>query len=198
MPRRRASGVLALFEDPDATLAAARAVRDAGYRKWDVHSPFPIHGMDEAMGLSRSPVPWITFGAAAVGCALALFILFGTMVYSWPANYGGKPHAAWPSFIPITFEMTVLIAGVSTAIGALWLGGVFQRAFATVLRGAPAVLDPDLSSHRFGIFIEAGDPKFDETATLKQLRELGACAVRAVAAEGETDGAAAVDEEEEA
>jgi hypothetical protein len=198
MPRRRASGVLGLFEDPDATLTAARAVRDAGYRRWDVHSPFPIHGMDEAMGLSRSPVPWITFGAGVVGCGLALFILFGTMVYSWPANYGGKPHAAWPSFIPITFEMTVLIAGVCTALGSLWLGGVLQRAYATVLRGEAPVLDLDLTSHRFGIFIEADDPKFDEAATLQQLRELGACEVRALGVDDEKDGAVEVDEEEEA
>jgi len=198
MARRRTRGALALFEDPRTTLSAARAVRAAGYRRWDVHSPFPIHGMDEAMGLSRSPVPWITFGAGALGCALALFILFGTMVYSWPANYGGKPYAAWPSFIPITFEMTVLIGGVATAIGALWLGGVLRRAYATVFRGEPVALDPDLTSHRFGIFIEADDPKFDDAATLKQLRDLGAREVRTLALDDARDGAAAVDEQEQA
>ena len=140
----------------------------------------------------------MTFGAGVLGCALALFILFGTMVYSWPANYGGKPHAAWPSFIPITFEMTVLIGGVSTALGALWLGGVLKRAYATVLRGEPAALDANLTSHRFGIFIEAEDPKFDETETLEQLQKLGACEVRAFNTEPATEGAAAVDEEGEA
>ena len=198
MAEHRARGVLALFEDPDVTLAAARAVRKAGYRRWDVHSPFPIHGMDEAMGLSRSPVPWITFAAGVCGCALALFILFGTMVYSWPANYGGKPHVAWPSFIPITFEMTVLVAGVSTAIGALWLGGVLRRAVATVFRGEAPTLDPDLTSHRFGIFIAAEDPKFDQAKALEQLRELGACEVRAVVPDADTLGPATVDPEEEA
>jgi hypothetical protein len=154
--------------------------------------------MDEAMGLSRSPVPWITFAAGAVGCGLALFILFGTMVYSWPANYGGKPYASWPSFIPITFEMTVLVAGVFTALGALWLGGLLRRAYATVLRGEAPALDPDLTSHRFGIFIEAEDPKFDESVTLEQLRELGAFEVRTIGASHAADGGGAVDGKGEA
>jgi hypothetical protein len=171
-------GVLALFEHPDAVLRAARQLRVAGYRKWDVHTPFPIHGMDEAMGLGRSRVPWITFGAGLVGCAVALVILFGTMVYSWPANIGGKPYAAWPSFIPITFEMTVFAAGVSTAIGALLLGGVLKRAWLTSLGRAPMALDPDITSHRFAIFIQAEDPNYESTETRQRLEALGACEVK--------------------
>ncbi len=167
-----ADGVLALFDHPDTILHAAEKARDNGFEKWDVYTPFPIHGMDDAMGLGRSPVPWITFTMGVVGFASALILQFGTMVYSWPNNYGGKPFAAWPSFVPITFEMTVLLAGVSTAIGSLFLGGIFK------LR--KRIAHPDVTSHRFAIFVEATDPKFDEEETLSLFEGTGAIEVRAV------------------
>ena len=173
-------GVLALFAEPQAILQAAAQVRDAGYRDWDVFTPFPVHGMDEAMGLPRSRVPWITFIASALGCATALFILFGTMVFSWPGNYGGKPAAAWPSFIPITFEMTVLVGGVSTAVGALLLGGVLRNAWRSMGRPGRVVLDPEITSHRFALFIASSDPKYDADLARDELRELGAYQVRLV------------------
>jgi hypothetical protein len=176
-------GVLALFTDPEAILRAAAQVRDAGYRDWDVFTPFPVHGMDEAMGLPRSRVPWITFIAGALGCATALFILFGTMVYSWPGNYGGKPAAAWPSFVPITFEMTVLVGGVSTAVGALLLGGVLRNAWRSAGRADRVVLDRDITSHRFALFIASSDPKYDADQARDELRELGACQVRVLGEE---------------
>ena len=194
MARRKPCGVLGLFERPETVLVAARRVRDAGYQKWDVHTPFPVHGMDEAMGLGRSRVPWITFVAGLVGLATALFILFGTMVYSWPGNFGGKPHAAWPSFVPIAFEMTVLVAGVSTALGALLLGGVFARAVRTLFRAEPMALHPDLTSHRFAIFVAAEDPAFDGPDLVQRFEHLGACEVRVL---GEDDSPARADSEAE-
>jgi len=184
MASKAPRGVLALFERPETVLAAARRVRDAGYQKWDVHTPFPVHGMDEAMGLGRSRVPWITFVAGIVGLVAALFILFGTMVYSWPGNFGGKPHAAWPSFVPIAFEMTVLVAGVSTALGALLLGGVLARAVRTLLGRAPMAVHPDVTSHRFAIFVEADDPAYDASGMVQKFQSLGACDVRVL---GESD-----------
>lgn len=165
-------GVLALFDHPDTTLHAAEKARDRGFKRWDVYTPFPVHGMDEAMGLGRSPVPWITFVMGVVGFCAAIIIQFGTMVHSWPMNYGGKPFAAWPSFVPITFEMTVLAAGVSTAIGALFLGGI--------LKFRKRVVHPHVTSHRFAIFVEASDPKYDEEQTLSLFEAAGAIEVRAV------------------
>ncbi len=119
-------GVVGLFDDPDVILSAARNTRDRGYQNWDVFTPFPVHGMDEAMGLGKSHVPWITFAFGTIGFSFAIFLQVWTMTYSWPITYGGKPHLPWPSFVPITFEMTVLLAGLATAFGSLWIGGVFR------------------------------------------------------------------------
>ena len=171
-PPSKAEGVLALFDHPDTILVAATKARDHGFERWDVYTPFPVHGMDDAMGLGRSPVPWITFVMGVVGFCAAIIIQFGTMVYSWPMNYGGKPFASWPSFVPITFEMTVFAAGVSTAIGALFLGGV--------LRPRKRIAHRHVTSHRFAIFVEASDPKYDEQGTVSLFRKAGAMDVRVV------------------
>jgi hypothetical protein len=168
----KSAGIVAVFDHPNVTLEAAKKARDRGFQKWDVHTPFPVHGMDDAMGLGPSPVPWITFVMGVAGFCTAVIIQFGTMVYSWPMNYGGKPFAAWPSFVPITFEMTVLFAGVSTAIGSLVLGGVFK------LR--KRIAHRQVTSHRFAIFVEASDPKYDEVETLSLFKESGALEVRVV------------------
>lgn len=168
----KSAGIVAVFDHPNVILEAAKKARDRGFQKWDVHTPFPVHGMDDAMGLGPSPVPWITFVMGVAGFCAAIIIQFGTMVYSWPMNYGGKPFAAWPSFVPITFEMTVLFAGVSTAIGSLVLGGVFK------LR--KRIAHRQVTSHRFAIFVEASDPKYDEAETLSLFKESGALEVRVV------------------
>lgn len=168
----KSAGIVAVFDHPNVILEAAKKARDRGFQKWDVHTPFPVHGMDDAMGLGPSPVPWITFVMGVAGFCAAIIIQFGTMVYSWPMNYGGKPFASWPSFVPITFEMTVLFAGVSTALGSLVLGGVFK------LR--KRIAHRQVTSHRFAIFVEASDPKYDEAETLSLFKESGALEVRVV------------------
>lgn len=165
-------GLLALYADPGTVLAAARKTREAGLTRWDVFTPFPVHGMDEAMGLSRSSIPWVTLFAGLAGTATALIIQFGTMVYSWPNNYGGKPVGGWPAFVPITFEMTVLLAGVSTAAVALLLGGVFKW--------RKPKLDPDLTCDRFGIYVDATDPKYDGKRCRALLEESGAIEIKVV------------------
>jgi hypothetical protein len=165
-------GLLALYEDPDTILAAAKKAKQAGFTRWDVFTPFPVHGMDEAMGMGRSFVPWVTLGAGLVGMGTALFIQFGTMVYSWPNNFGGKPAGGWPSFVPITFEMTVLFAGITTAFVALVVGGVFKW--------KKPKLDPDLTCHRFGIYVDASDPKYDGKKSRALLESTGAVEVRLV------------------
>ena len=165
-------GLLALYEDPDTILAAAKTAQKAGFTRWDVFTPFPVHGMDEAMGLGRSNLPWVTLGAGLVGMATALFIQFGTMVYSWPNNFGGKPAGGWPAFVPITFEMTVLLAGVTTAFAALAIGGVFKW--------KKPKLDTDLTCDRFGIYVDASDPKYDAAESRALLESTGAIEVRLV------------------
>jgi len=165
-------GVLALYDGPEAILQAARATRDKGYQQWDVFTPFPVHGMDDAMGLGRSKVPWITFTAGAIGLATGVGIQLYTMTMSWPQNYGGKPFLAWPAFVPITFETTVFVAGVTTAIAALLIGGV--------LRPRKRKLDPSITNDRFALFIDAKDPKFDEAKSRALLQQFDPVEVRLV------------------
>lgn len=165
-------GVLALFDGPEAILKAARATRDSGYKRWDVFTPFPVHGMDDAMGLGRSIVPWITFSAGAIGLLTGVGIQLFTMTMSWPQNYGGKPFLSWPAFVPITFETTVFVAGVTTAIAALFIGGV--------LRPKKRKLDPSITNDRFALFIDAADAKFDVKESRTMLEKLDPVEVRLV------------------
>ncbi len=165
-------GILALYADPETVLKAAEKARDAGFTKWDVFTPFPVHGMDVAMGLGKSNLPWVTFVAALAGLGSAVFIQVGAMVYSWPANYGGKPFLAWPAFVPISFEMTVLLAGLASAFAALLMGGILKR-------GKPA-FHPDLTCHRFGVFVDASDPKYDATASRELFESAGAVEIQLV------------------
>jgi len=145
-------GILALFDHPERTLEAARATRDSDYEGFDVYTPFPVHGMDEAMGLGRSWIPWVTFFAGVIGFLCANAMQFGMMTFDWPMIIGGKPYAPWPSFVPIMFELTVLIGGVTTGVVMLKAAGCFQE---------PMILDRDLTDDRFAVWISADDPKFD-------------------------------------
>lgn len=148
---------LAEFDTPDAIIAAARKVRDAGYTKWDVHTPYPVHGMDDAMGLRDSPLGWICFFLGLTGCLSGFALMFYCNGFDYPLVIGGKPPDAIPSMIPICFELTILL----TAFGAVL--GMFG------LNQLPRHHHPVFESERFGKFsddkffvsIEADDPKFD-------------------------------------
>lgn len=166
-------GLIAFFEHPNDTLEAATKCRDEGFETWDVLTPFPIHGMDEAMGLGRSWMPWVTFALAMTGLATAAFIEFGTMAFDWAVTVGGKPHAAWPSFIPIMFELMVLFAGVGSAAVMIKAVGLpkFKR----------RILDPRISRDRFVIWISSDDGKFDREGTREFLKSLEPLEVREVA-----------------
>jgi hypothetical protein len=166
-------GIVAFFEHPDDTLIAATKCRDRGFDKWDVFTPFPVHGMDDAMGLGRSWMPWATFALAMTGLATAAFMEFGTMVFDWPIIVGGKPYAAWPSFIPIMFEMMVLFAGVGSAAVMIWAVGL------PTLK--PKLIDPRISRDRFAIWVSSEDGKFERTATRAFLESLDPLEVREVA-----------------
>src|SRR3569832_712474 len=98
------AGVLGDFYEPDDALAAAVKVRAAGWTHFDFLTPFPVHGMEDAMGQTRSWIPWVTGALAIGGILFAQAMQNYVMVWDWPMNFGGKPHAAWPSFVPITFE----------------------------------------------------------------------------------------------
>lgn len=163
-------GVLGQFDTPDALKRAAAGLRDAGFRNWDVHSPYPIHGLDRAMGIRPTRLPWIVLGAGLTGIAIALALQIWTNAIDYPINISGKPLMSIPAFIPITFELMVLLAAFAAFGGAL------------VLNLLPQYGHPIFQSRRFveaagnGFFItiESRDPKFHVEDSASLLRSLGA------------------------
>jgi Protein of unknown function (DUF3341) len=112
--------VIATYKDPESLLRGVRAVRAEDFRVYDVYAPYPIHGLDQAMGIRRSRLPWVTFLVGLGALSFALAFQFYTTVLDWPLNVGGKPDNSTLAFIPICFELTVLIGGLST-VAALFL-----------------------------------------------------------------------------
>ncbi len=107
------------FESEDNVIRATRALREEGYKIADVYSPFPIHGIDEAMGIKRSKLTWVCFLAGLIGATLAIYFQFWTSAVDWPLNVGGKPYNSLPAFIPIAFEITILFAGLGVVAALL-------------------------------------------------------------------------------
>src|SRR5687768_5121585 len=107
---RRPALMLAEFDTPGACMHAAEALRDAGYRLFDAHTPFPVHGMDRAMGLSDSKLGWIVLAMGTTGLAIAFTMMIGMNGIDYPIVIGGKPPISVPSMIPIAFELTVLFS----------------------------------------------------------------------------------------
>ena len=150
-------GMLAEYASPAVLYQACEAVRDAGYKRWDAHTPFPVHGLERAMGLRRSKLPWIVF-VLAMGGALGGFLL-QTWVHSleYPSVISGKPLFAWPAYIPVTFELAVLGGALGAVFGMFALNRLPRHhhpVFAS--RGFERASDD-----RFFISIEAHDPRFD-------------------------------------
>lgn len=167
------AGLLAEFPSAEALLAAAAQLRAQGFSHFDAHSPFPIHGIDRAMGLGPTRLAWLVFGGGVVGGALALILQWWTSAVAYPHVISGKPFFSLPAFIPITFELIVLLSALAAFGGALALAGL------------PLFAHFALRSERFrrvttdGFFISiaACDPKFDQVATARWLESLGATAV---------------------
>jgi hypothetical protein len=174
-------GILGQFSTPDEALAAARKVRGSTYTHFDFLTPFPVHGMDEAMGLSRSWVPYATAALALFGIAAAQAMMNYVMVVDWPMNFGGKPHFAWPSFVPITFEAMVFFGALGSAVLAIWAGK-----HDTIPQPPPLDIASGATVDKFVLWISATDPKFDEARALAFVHSLGAHNVRLVDARKES------------
>ena len=163
-------GLLAEFESPDDLLAAARRAHADGYRRMDAYSPFPIEGLSEAIGFHRNRLPLLVLIAGVIGALVGFFSQYWVAAISYPINVGGRPFNSWPAFIPITFEVTILVAALTTVLGMLALNGLpmpYHPVF-NVPRFALATRD------RFFLGIEAADPRFDPAATRKFLEGVGA------------------------
>ncbi len=116
-----AEAVLAEFDNPAELLRAAEKVRDAGYDRFECYSPFPIHGMDEAMGLRRSPLGFIVFGVGFCGFLFAIWLQWWTNVVDYPLVFSGKPYFSLPAFVPVMFELMVLTSAFAAIIGMFYL-----------------------------------------------------------------------------
>lgn len=172
-PERQAAGLLARFESPAALKAAAAAVRDEGYRRWDVHSPFPVHGIERAMGVRRTVLPWLVLGAGITGGLVALGLQWWTNAVDYPFLISGKPYFSLPANIPVMFELIVLFSGLTAFLGNIILNRLpeFSHSTFSVERFRQATTDG------FFISIDAADPKFDEAAARTLLESNGALEV---------------------
>ena len=169
-------GVMAEYDTPGALLEAARKVRDAGFTEFDTYSPFPVHGMDEAMGIKRTILPAVVWGGGFTGLAGAVLLQWWMNAYNWPWNISGKPAWSIPANIPIAFEGTILFSVLSCFFG-MW-----------ILNKLPQVWHPFFRSDRFlrvtddafVLGIQASDKRFDANATTKLLQDAGAIGVENV------------------
>lgn len=139
-----ANGSVALFKTPQEILDAARKAKEKGFKNWDTYTPFPIHGMDDIQGLGNSIVPWATFVCGLGGFALAHFLQIWMSAIDWPVNIGGKPFISYPAFIPIIFELTVLLGGLGTAFFMFFLNG---------LPSSKPPIDPRITDDRFALYV---------------------------------------------
>ena len=117
LPKGPYYGILAEFATPADLYHACERVRDAGFTRWDAHTPFPVHGLDRAIGLRRSPLPWIVLVMGLTGAALGFVLQWWVHTSAYPLVISGKPFFSWPAFIPITFEVGVLFGALGAVFG---------------------------------------------------------------------------------
>jgi mono/diheme cytochrome c family protein len=167
---------LAEFTDPDTLVSAARSVREAGLKRWDSHSPFPVHGIDGAMGIRPTVLPWLVLGAGVTGGIVALLMQWWTNAVNYPLNISGKPLFSLPANIPVTFELIILFSALTAFIGVLLLNGLprFNNPLLENERFLRATTD------RFFIAIDASDPAFEAGRVCDMLQVAGATSVEEV------------------
>ena len=177
--------VLAEYDTVTAVMIAADKVRKAGYSRWDVHSPFPIHGIDPIIGIKPTILPWIVLAGGTFGLLAGLFLTIYTMATEieslgqfsgYPYLISGKPLLSLPAYIPPIFELTILFSAFGAVFGML------------LLNNLPMLYNPLFRNHRFKratddrffVVIETADPKFDEYETVKLLRSTKPLAIERV------------------
>lgn len=161
-------GLLAEFDNPSDLVAAVRASREAGYSKMDAFSPFPVEGLAEALGFHRTRMPLVIFIGGLIGGVGGFFMQWYATVIDYPINVGGRPFNSWPAYIPVTFELTILLAAAAAVLGMLGLNRLpmpYHPLF-HMPRFALA------SNDRFFLCIEATDPRFDLAETRRFLETL--------------------------
>ncbi len=153
--------LLAEYETPAACLHAAEKLRDAKYKNFDAHTPFPVHGMDAAMGLKDSKLGWFVLVAGTTGMTAGFCMMYWMNAIDYPLIIGGKPPGSFPSMIPIMFELTILFSGITAVFGMFGLN--------QLPRHHHPIFNSDrfrsATNHRFFVSVESLDPKFDREKT---------------------------------
>lgn len=164
-------GLMAEFDSADALLAGAKKVRDAGYTKFDAFSPFPIHGMGDAVGFhpKQNRVAPAVLAGGITGLLVGAGLQYWTSVIAYPMNIGGRPYNSWPMFVPPAFETTILFAAFAAVFGMLAMNGLPQP-YHPVFNAPRFQL---ASQDRFFLVVEAIDPKFEADGTRRLLDSLG-------------------------
>ena len=169
-------GLMAEFKTADEILRATRRAWQEGYRNMDAYTPYPVEGLAAELGLPRTRVAFVVLMGGLVGAAAGFFMQYWAMAVDYPINVGGRPYNSWPVFIPVTFEMMILVASLAAILGMFFLNGLpepYHPVF-NVSRFALA------SQDRFFLCIEATDPRFDRQATeafLESLHPVGKVAL---------------------
>lgn len=166
-------GILAQFGGPEELLTAARKVRSSGYSHYDCHSPYPIHGMDDAMGLEQSKVGLIAGAMGTLGFILALGLQWWTSAVDYPIVIAGKPFFSYQAFVPVTFGVTVLFSAIGAVFGMLHVNKLPQLYHGVFESDAFA----NFSDDGFFVSVEASDPRFDAAATRTFLESIGSTRV---------------------
>jgi len=170
---RRLFGLLAEFRTPEQLLEACRRIRDAGYSRWDAHTPFPVHGLEGAMGIRHTVLPWLVLCGGLTGAIGGLLLQWWTNAYDYPLIVSGKPLWSLPANIPVAFELTILSSAVTAFVGMFALNRL-PRLSHPVFRSARF---RRVTTDGFFVTIESEDPRFDIEGTEQFLRSLGAEAV---------------------
>ena len=163
-------GILASFKSVGEILAAAKAVKDAGFTKWDCHTPFPVHGLDKAMGVRMTKLPWIVLCCGLSGLTFAIWLQWWTNAVDYPHIISGKPFWSIPANVPIMFEMTVLFSALSTFFG-MWMLNSLPRWYNPLFSNSGF---RRATSDRFFLAIEAADPLYQVDQVCALLEAQGA------------------------
>ena len=162
-------GLIAAFDTTPDLFHACEKVRDAGYSQWDALTPFPVHGLDAAMGVRRSKVPRFSLAGGITGFCTGMSFIWWANAYEYPLIVGGKPYFSPMSAFPISYELTILFTAFATIFGMFFLNGLPMH-YHPVLKAPQFVRAMD---DRFYIVIEAHDPKFNATQTRALLAQAG-------------------------
>ncbi|KAF0177833.1 MAG: hypothetical protein FD161_2277 [Limisphaerales bacterium] len=165
-----AYGLMAVFDTPADAMHAAEQVRDAGYSKWDVHTPFPVHGMDAAMGIPNSKVGWFTFLGGATGYTSGMIMIWWMNAYDYKIIIGGKPMFSPFFSFPVSYELTILLASFGSLIGMFLLNRL-PRLHHPLLKNRKFC--SGATHDKFILVIETADPKFNADETRKLLASAG-------------------------